>query len=365
MAPEVTIIVIFWQKWRFMKALIFLFVACLSVNEATAASTEIKLLNFNAGLLRVPGKGELVHEVDLRAQALPDRLSAFIQSQHPDIILLEEVWEDGHQQSVKSSLENLGYQVEIPLGQEGAFAPFTKESLISLIDVGYHGSTGLIVAWNTTTIQSLSNLVVDSYGPRNLIAYYEAGTAKGLVFGHFNMLSTGTPIFFLGVYSTAMDVNPKDGSILDSDDARQLQKVNLGQIELVSKIVKDNAHPNEVRVIMGDFNTGPGLADDNFNLLEKGLGLYSLMPAEGATWDRNNRLVKEGAYPNDPTSVIDHIFVGGTDKTSFEPKSSSLTFVNEKLGKAVSSFFGPNSMEYFPLSDHYGLFVTGTLTTDK
>jgi endonuclease/exonuclease/phosphatase family metal-dependent hydrolase len=348
-----------------MKKLILLAFTYMSFCGAQAASSEIKLLTYNVGLLRMPGKGDMVHEVDLRAQAIPTALSTFVNANHPDIILLEEVWEQAHQQRIKSTLETLGYQVEIPVGQKGQFAPFTLGAALSLMDVGYHGSTGLLVAWNSKTIQSLSDLVVDSYGPRNLLAYYEAGTAKGLVFGHFNMIANGTPIFFLGAYSTAMDVNPKDGSILDNDDARELQKLNLGQIQLVSSTVKNNAHANEVTVVMGDFNTGPGLADQNFDMLEKSLGLSSLHPKEGATWDRTNRLVIEGLYPNDPTSVIDHIFVGETENMSFHLTKSSLAFVKDRAEKKIGFRFGKSQTEEFPLSDHFGLFVTGLLTPGK
>ena len=104
----------------------------------------------------------------------------------------------------------------------------------------------------------------------------------------------------------------------------------------------------------GDLNVGPGLGEENFEVIAKDLKLKNafleLHPFEKqkkdallVSWDRLNPLVKNGKYPNDPSALIDHVLYRNAKNGSFTPKSCSIEERDNASGLQA------------PLSDHYAV----------
>lgn len=330
-----------------MKSLRVSLLAFLVFLQLAFAQQESRLsfLTFNAGLLSMPIIGDLVADVDSRAKALPAALNEFILKNAPDIILLEEVWKKDHQNLVKAKLESLGYQVKIPQVKKD----------FAVVNAGYAGSTGLIFAIKESSIE-LQSFEIESFAKHDLEAGYEKFASKGIIFSHVLVKSTGTPILVVGTHTAALEVNP-DGTSKDSEAAKKLEEINAGQISLAVGKANDGIRPGELMAIMGDFNVGPELGAKNFQMLETLVGARAFLPA-GPTWDQSNYLIKNGKFPNDPSAVIDHILVRKNEVASFNPQNISLVFTDGVVNKKSK-----DGDFKIPLSDHYGLFVEGNLSS--
>ncbi len=73
-----------------------------------AQAAGYRVLTYNLGLLKVLGS-DYVPMVDARAAVAPRELARFLQETSPQIVVLEEVWNDRHATAIAGALAPLGY----------------------------------------------------------------------------------------------------------------------------------------------------------------------------------------------------------------------------------------------------------------
>ena len=109
------------------RTLLFFAASSLALILAQAGSAEtLKVLTYNMGLLKVLGF-DFVTVVDARAKLAPRELARFARENSPHLMLLEEVWDEGHADAIVKELSPLGYEAIRPeergiLGVEAAWS---------------------------------------------------------------------------------------------------------------------------------------------------------------------------------------------------------------------------------------------------
>lgn len=108
----------------------------------------------------------------------------------------------------------------------------------------------------------------------------------------------------------------------------------------------------DIRIILGDFNAGPGVSEVNYqlmldnNYLDTYLEVYQ-EEGECITWNPMNKLNYNGYFPTSPPQRIDNIFIDKDAHQFFEVIEANVMLREEVLDAGAMRV---------PLSDHYGYF---------
>lgn len=315
----------------------------LVVSPVLAADKiSLKVLTYNVGLLRAFTK-DLVPKVKERGEKLPDAIAALAKKETIDAIVLQEVWEKPHADAIGGALKKEGYSIFRP-GKEGsAFAP----------------GNGLLFA-----VRDKSFVVVEKgwkFFPFKEKAGLELVTDKGMVAARLAPADDKkTPAFLLlTTHLQVLTVDSETGVIKKENEAEG--KAQAAQIEQLSDVATEWGGEEDLpALVAGDLNCGPRLGESNYRLLEKEYKLFNavleLFPLEKqpkdkplVTWDRENPLVKNGQYPNDPSDLIDHVLHRKGKKRSWTAKACQIVMKDSDEKLKV------------PLSDHYGTLCSLTL----
>ncbi len=312
-----------------------LLAAALGVLFASPVSAQsYRVLTYNLGLLRVLGS-DYVPNVQGRALVAPRELAAFAQANSPQIILLEEVWNDQHAKAIQKELAPLGY----------TFARSTQPTLLGL-------NGGLLLAVKSPLV------VVDWKFTRfSKSTFMDAMAHKGILEATVQDPSNGDQQFaVVGVHTLAIDTVKAEAK-----DQGQIDAFAVQAKEILAAVDRRSDSGRLPTILLGDFNVGPGYADaqyrkiaDSGKLVEVGASLSPDKPT--ITWDPQNPLVKYGEYPLEPAAKIDHVFLqNGSSRTwkaddarvVFNMPVDDLKLVPPRGQPPVST----------PLSDHYGFLA--------
>lgn len=310
--------------------------AALAASAAHPAFAQQKytILTYNMGLLRVAG-WNLVPAVGERSRLAPRELASFAAASRPDVVLLEEVFKNGVASAIAEALAPLGYSVTRPKGC-GAF--HIGSGLLLLVR-----SPLRVVSWSFQSFDERPGLEV--LARKGIVSAVIEDTAAG-----------GGKFALVGTHATALDTVdgvPKDKGQVDAF---------LGQartaLAALDEVTGNGSIP---AVLLGDFNVGPGYADEAYRVIADAPGIVeagaeAFAGSPPATWDRQNPLVRLGRYPNEPSAKIDHVFLRGgaslgwrvlAARRVFDTPVAGFTLRDKAAGLSVAS----------PLSDHYGFLA--------
>ncbi len=316
-----------------IRALMCALFLTLAFPGAAHAGT-LKVVTYNLGLLNVLGS-DYVPMVEARARAAPGELARFATAESPDIILLEEVWQDRDARAIQDALAPLGYSfahpnihsilwltsglllaVKPPLAiRDWSFAPFTKNTFI-----GNFACKGVLQA----TLESPEG----------------GGTRFALIGTHTEPLDTDNGI-------------PKDPAQVEAHTAQAAQ--------ILSAVKTRSGYGTLPVLLLGDFNVGPGYADEAYRRIADAPGMREcgalLFPSNPiVTWDPENPLVKYGRYPGEPPAKIDHVFLRDGASLRWKAVDARRIFDAPVEGLNIIPASGAAPVPV-PLSDHYG-FMT-------
>lgn len=135
-----------------------------------------------------------------------------------------------------------------------------------------------------------------------------------------------------------------------------IEKIRGKQIKQLISSIKDK----KSSIILGDFNTGPHVSKENYNLLLKSnlLNTYDEICKKDhkkpkITWDPNNTLNKNSLFKKEPPQRIDHILIS---------KNSLFEIINSKIF-AKKTIVPITKNKKITLSDHYGVLTKFKIKT--
>ncbi len=296
----------------------------------SAGAADLKVATYNVGLLKVFGS-DYVPLVDRRAAAAPAELARYASASQPDVILLEEVWRDAYARDIERALAPLGYATVYP----------PVHTILGL-------SSGLLLA-----VKAPIRILDWSFAPFTRTTLVDSFARKGVLQATLET-ADGTRLAFVGTHTVALDTDngiPKDKSQVDAHAA---------QAEQVLSAIRSRSAAGSLPVlVLGDFNVGPGYADQAYRRIADAPGIEDVAVAVSPssppiTWDPGNPLVKYGSYPNEPPATIDHVFVRGGGSLAWKASAVRLVFQDPVQGIELVPSKGAAGIPS-PLSDHYGL----------
>jgi hypothetical protein len=287
------------------------------------------VVTYNLGLLRVFGS-DLVPAVDARTAAAPRALSAFVTRVNPQVMLLEEVWEDTAAYAITQELAPLGYAA-------------TRPSLHGILGLG----SGLLLF-----VKAPLRIAEWTFTPFARSTFFDSFVRKGVLEATVEDAATGARFALVGTHTVAVDTN--NGA---PTDRSQIEAITSQADQVTAAVTARSVHSELPALLLGDFNVGPGYADVAYRRLlsldglrESGEAIYPGAPL--VTWDPSNPLVKFGGYPNEPAAKIDHVFLRDGASSRWTPTAAradmsdpvpGLTFIPKGASSPVAT----------PLSDHY------------
>ena len=297
-------------------------------------SAAYRILTYNIGLLRVFGF-DLVPVVEARTRITPRELAGFARESAPDIVLLEEVWDNRTAAAIVRELSPLGYASVRPKGRS-AFC--LGSGLLLLVR-----SPLRVVDWSFTPFAK--NTFSDSFARMGVLgALLEDPSAPGVRFA------------LVGTHTVALDT-------VEGQPKRKAQLAAFfAQAGQILSVLHSRAPGGKLPVVLlGDFNVGPGYADVAYRRIAGAEGVVeageSLSPsAPLVTWDPRNPLVQYGRYPSEPPVKIDHVFLRNGESSRWKVLGVRRVFDATADGAAVRPPKTTGSIDA-PLSDHYGFLA--------
>jgi endonuclease/exonuclease/phosphatase family metal-dependent hydrolase len=299
--------------------------------SAAAPAEPFTVVTYNLGLLKVFGYN-FVPVVGAREKAAPGELARFASGDSPDIILMEEVWWDDDARAIQAALRPLGYS-------------FLRPDAYSILGL----SSGLLLA-----LKAPLRVVDWKFTPFSGSTLFESFARKGVLEATVQGAGgEGDRFALIGTHTEALDTDngvPKDKAQLAAHSAQAAQILSAVQTRSDS-----GALPV---LILGDFNVGPGYADEAYRKIadEPGIreaGAVLFPDAPIVTWDPQNPLVKYGEYPNEPPAKIDHVFFRDGSSHQWKVLDARRIFDAPVAGVILAPGRGAAPVPA-PLSDHYG-----------
>jgi len=307
--------------------------ASLVFLSPAAFAEPYTVVTYNLGLLRVFGS-DFVPAVEARTRTAPAALASFAASRKPQVMLLEEVWEDAAADAIARELTPLGYAAVSP----------NVHTILGL-------TSGLLLL-----VKPPLRVVEWKFTPFARTTFMDSFARKGVLEAVLEDSSSGARFALVGTHTVAVDTDkgqPKDRGQLDAILAQADQ--------IRAAVAARSARASLPVLLLGDFNVGPGYVDAAYRRIASLEGLResgeTLAPdAPVVTWDPDNPLVKYGSYPNEPPAWIDHIFlldgggmrwIAGAARVVMNEPQPGLAFTPKGSSVPIPS----------PLSDHYAFLA--------
>jgi endonuclease/exonuclease/phosphatase family metal-dependent hydrolase len=314
-------------------------VLCAFLITATAAAESFTVLTYNLGLLKVLGS-DYVPLVDARSKAAPAALAAYLAEAGPQIVLLEEAWDDATAAAIIRETAGLGYVPARPT----VHGMLLGSGMLLLVKAPVR-----LVDWKLTRFAR--NTFMDGF------------TRKGVLEATLESADTGRRIALVGLHTVAIDTRN-----YEPVDRKQVDVFTAQTKQILETLHARSAGGTIPALLLGDFNVGPGYADalyrgiaDSGSLCESGAVLFSGEPL--ITWDPGNPLVKYGNFPNEPPAKIDHVFLQDSPDARWKVEAARVAFSDPVEGlnlvpkKDALRKSAETSPAACPLSDHYGFLV--------
>jgi endonuclease/exonuclease/phosphatase family metal-dependent hydrolase len=297
-------------------------IASLSSEQLIKADT-LSIATFNAGILYGQLFKQTVFEPVPFSKERIDKLAGFLSKLDVDVIGLQEIYNP-------EDKENLIQNVK----QAYPYAIYFKRS--QLLKVGFNNG-----------MMFLSRVPI-------LGADFEMYDKNPV---------TEKIVVDKGILSIAIKVNDQRiilsnthttaGGVMYHTESDKANQIRTKQIQQTMELTDSLAGLDDVKVILGDFNAGPGVSEVNYrDLIENGyVDSYELGCTENCqviTWAPDNKLNAHGHFPDSPPQRIDHIFIHRKKLNDFK-----VVEVGVILDKEVVPV---ENDELVTLSDHYGYF---------
>ncbi|UTW56472.1 endonuclease/exonuclease/phosphatase family protein [Kordiimonas sp. SCSIO 12610] len=303
--------------------------------EITVPATNVKslkILTYNVGLLEVKLLGfELFKPSDYleeRLQYLPDALK----STDADIIALQELYSDRQ-------------------------AEFVLDALSDIYPYHYHADNTL---WRVQN----GLMLLSKYPIRNTaLIKMDDGPRDERYFASKSIMAAEV---VLGPDLTVdiANIHPTGGGTELAQDHPSNITARGNQIQQTYDLLNEGEglFQSDYKIIMGDFNAGPEIAEENYKLLAN----YGYVDAYARfanthdeplkiTWDANNILNRQGAHAGAISQRIDHIFLS-------PDMASNMSVTNAEV-LYESCIVPVQGGDLVPVSDHYGVMVELVLNT--
>ena len=296
------------------------FLHAAAVNEG-AAPTELKLLTFNLGLLRLRMLGMTTFGsppyTEERFQHIPDAIKAC----GADVIALQEIYEKVH--------------VAALLKHVGSLYPYVARADNNK-GVQFHNG-----------LMFLSKYPIDSFSLKK----HTHASALEKWFGCKSCLSCNIstplgPLCLVNMHTTA-------GGGVDPEKA-DVDTVRESELAEAMQLADEAAAAGYTAAIIGDLNMGPEASAGNYRYMtSKGYddAVLPFAEAVGCTWDPTSPLNNMQVFADCPPQRIDHFFFKQGGK--FKARAAEKLFTDAPVSA------GPKKApKMVPLSDHYGLMIT-------
>lgn len=293
-----------------------------SKDSAAASGDTLTLLTFNVGLVRVAIAGITVFEP---APFIPERLAALpaaLTSSGANIVALQEVFRRDHRKQI--------------IGATRAAFPYAAWAEAPAFGL----SSGLLIL-SDRPLEEPQQLRYSQH-PLDERLYAQ----KGLLTVTIDAGALG-PLRLVNVHTTA------GGKFLNYD----APKTTALRSRQLAEVLEVAAMPSDApTLLLGDFNTGLGAAEQNYREV-LGAGYVDLVKdanagtpeADLCTWDPEQPLANgKGDHKGEPRR-LDHVFVAEKDRARLKVEEARIVF-----RETVVPLSGGRMV---PLSDHYGVLM--------
>lgn len=283
---------------------------------------KLKILTFNVGLfeLRIGGIS-LLKPTDFLAERL-NLLPSELLKMGADVIALQEVFFEKHQTFLINSLKNT--------------YPFVGVAAKKWLKFG----SGLMIFSKIPICDIMETPMLDN---RPIDERFVV--QKGILSCRLEIPKFG--------YIHILNMHTTSGGFLHQQDENLIIKIRNNQINQAYNLA--NQYDNIPSIILGDFNAGPEIANENYeNLLtKKFIDAYAtycksqhIVPA--MTWDNAISLNQKGTHATSCAQRIDHMYLSPKFIAFFDIAISKIIF-NTPIVNTLS--------DVVHLSDHYGLYA--------
>ncbi len=290
--------------------------------DSLSNKMSIKVLTFNAGLFELYVFGiPFIKPADFLEQRL-ESMPIEILKVNADVIGLQEVYTKRHQdylvENLKGTYPYHYYQRNRAVKANNGLMYFSKYPII------YKGYYPL-----------------KNRGPLDERVVVQKGILTCIIdFGEVGKVQ------FINIHPTA-------GGFLYQQDSPEIIKIRSSQITQAFEFSEKNT--SLPSIILGDFNAGPEIAVENYQLLiEKGFAdaYHAFCQAKNLdaliTWDSENLLNQRGTHPDAISQRIDHIYISPSLQKNFSIYDAKRVF-DETIVKTNG--------DLVTISDHYGVVV--------
>lgn len=289
--------------------------------EKTAGADTISIATFNAGVLYGKIWNQTVFEPVPYSEKRLEKLAEYLNALEVDVIGIQEIYGVKDKEKVIREVKD-----------KYPYALYFKRS--QLLKVGFNN--GLLFLSRFPILAADFEMYLKNPLTEKLVV------DKGIL--SILISVNDQKIILSNTHTTA-------GGVMyhtESDKANQIRTAQLQQtIELTDSL----ATGNEIKMILGDFNAGPGVSEVNYqHMIDQGYAdsypLGCSDPCRVVTWAPDNKLNANGHFPDSPPQRIDHIFI-------YKEKLDRLQIleVDVILDKEVVDI---ENGEKVSLSDHYG-----------
>lgn len=278
-------------------------------------SVDLGFLSYNAGLLRIARAYEPVPHVGPRLAMLPTAILGV----EADVVALQEVYEHRQREHLAAGLGHVY--------PHRAYVPGSR-------------------------VRYDSGLVTFARHPhRSRLVRFTRGALNERVFGWKSVLVSELDVEGVGAV-TVLNLHATSGGIFTPPDHPEIIVERDHQIRQVIDVA---ASAPGVVVMLGDFNAGPGAAEENYrSVLRAGfVDVYGHLTPEASepTWDPRNELNVGGLHSALPPQRIDHVFVRARDLDA-----ARVTPIEARVVLTERCVRLSNAESVTP-SDHYGIFA--------
>jgi len=293
------------------------------VNEIGPMQNSIKVISFNAGLLDINLLGRSFLKptdfLEERAAAMPSALEVH----DADIVAIQEIYDKKYANDLIAALEN---------------------------SYPYHYRK------DTTRVKIGNGLLLLSKFPirEQRMITYATGPWDEALFASKAIMSVQIA---LGedLNLNVVNIHPTSGGMFNAQDSEKIMHIRQQQIRQAMEV--GESMDGEFGIILGDFNSGPEIASDDYMLL----GTYGYVDAylhvcqktalaPEMTWDATNFLNIHGTHSDSISQRIDHIFLSPGLAAATEIVESKVLFKEPSVPVTDENVV--------TISDHYGLIAT-------
>jgi endonuclease/exonuclease/phosphatase family metal-dependent hydrolase len=317
-------------------------------NDSINNLKQIKLVTFNAWLLRTPVGLDISKDIDKRVKIIPQSIA----DTGADIIFLQEVWGEKIQEDIIQQFKNLGYEYFVKAYEKNILSPIKS----------FFGN-GLLIISKFPVKNNPDFLVFDKY-----TRFDENFVNKGAIHAQVYIKGVGEIDLFNAHLGAVTYISKNQSYNQKESERRYLQAKQLvhwiREIQSYSKIsiiaVDLNAHDKhyEQGRFVNKSSKEYALFTDNcdygnLNMIDtfKFFNKNNSNKQESFSYDRKNFYVSDGYFKEGPSENLDYIFISKRPESFIQ--SSSLVF-KEKF-EVISE---NDKKVNIGLSDHYGIMTT-------